>query len=432
MNARTRRIAATSRRASGLLAVALAALLLVIAAPACSRRRPAPTQPGPETLPPEVKAVWPPPRSSSVVAGTPYQVWAEFNFPLDSTTVDTLHVFFMIDTRRLKIRVEWNAALRRINVYPSDPLKVLQAYTVELSPKLLSATGVPLGKTYSWQFRTCSLRNPFPAYPGDGGLNLSPFATLRWVGNLPDDPAPSYYEVFAGRDPDAVAARTVPLLYRGPSDYYLPRARWPQDGAPIYWAVNSFNTEWGDRAVGPVWQFGTVAASTRMDSVKVILGSSGYSPSNTFGRCNDAEIIFGPGYNAALVWNLESLPITFRRNARLAGARMLLSAVPGYEATLDSSSTSLWSATTDWACDAIRLDGPPYANEAEGPVATGMHAGPSWIRFMSDTLTAHLEASVRHGGFYGYILRADRIVHCVSPTNTSTTRRPWLTLYYYR
>jgi hypothetical protein len=431
MNVRTRRIAATIRRASGLLAVALAALLLVLAAPACSRRRPAPTQPGPETLPPEVKAVWPPPRSGSVVAGAPYQVWAEFNFPLDSTTVDTLHVFFMIDTRRLKVRVGWNGALRRINVYPSDPLNVLQAYTVELSPKLRSATGVPLGKTYSWQFRTCSVRNPFLGNPGNGELDVSPFVTLAWVGNLPGEPWPSYYEVFAGRDSAAVAARTVPLLYRGRSEYYLPRARWPQNGAPIYWAVNAVNTEWGDRAVGPLWQFGTVAASTRVDSLKVIFGSSGYSPNNTLGRCNDAEIIFGPGYNAALVWYLESLPITFRRTARLAGARMLIASPIGYDAgAFDSSSTSLWSATTDWACDAIRLDGPPFANEAEGPLATGVHAGPSWIRFMSDPLTAHLEATIRHGGFYGYILRADRIVHCVSPTQT--VRRPYLMLYYYR
>jgi hypothetical protein len=432
MDARTRRIAATSRRARGLLAVALAALLLVLAAPACSRRRPSPTQPGPETLPPEVKAVWPPPRSGFVVAGAPYQVWAEFNLPLDPATVDTLHVFFMIDTRRLKIRVTWDSTLQRINVYSYEPLNVLQAYTVELSPRLRSATGVPLGKTYSWQFRTCSVRNPSPGNPGDGGLNVSPFALLWWVGNLPGDPPVSYYEVFAGRDRDAVAARAVPLLYRGPFEYYVPRTRWPQDGAPIYWAVNAVNMEWGDRAIGPVWQFGTVAASTRVDSVKVILGSSGYSPSNTYGRCDDAEIIFGPGYNAALVWNLKSLPITFRRTARLAGARMLIAAPAGYDAAFDSSSTTLWSATTDWACDAIRLDGPPFANEAEGPVATGVHAGPSWIRFMSDTLTAHLEATIRVGGFYGYILRADRLVHCLSPTTTLTTRRPWVTLYYYR
>ena len=43
-----------------------------------------------------------------------------------------------------------------------------------------------------------------------------------------------------------------------------------------------------------------------------------------------------------------------------------------------------------------------------------------------------MEAAARWGNVYGYVLRSDQVAHLLPPTTSVTTKRPALTLYYYR
>jgi len=342
--------------------------------------------------------------------------------------VTPLTVFLKIDTRRLSITVNWDAARRRIMLTPVSSVELMQTYTVVLSPDLRSASGVPFGKTWSWQFTVNSVRRPSAPQPPDGTMGESPFVSLAWSGNVGTD-GPAVYEVFAGRDSAAVAARSVPIVYAGPLTRILPPARWPQDG-PVYWAVNTVGQATRERLRGPVWRFTTVPASTPVDSLQVPLDFSAYAFYESQGWaatvCKGSNIIVGPGYNAGIVWVLGGVS----RSVRLSGARMTLSATAGYEGTLASSITSVWYATTRWDCIRTRPAGPPWTDEVNGQLATRQLDEPGRARFESDTLTAHLEACVRLSGYYGYVLRSNRVVYFASQTDQLL--RPTLTLYYYR
>ena len=413
------------RRARQLLAASAALALLLPMA--CGQRRTTPMQPEPVALSPEVTAVSPPPRSTFV----PYDslhIWAEFAAPLDSTSVSTLTVFLKIDTRRLAVAVTWDGAHRRIVLTPLSAVELQQTYTVVLAPDLRSASGVSLGTTWSWQFTVNSVRRPSAPQPPIGTVGESPFVSLAWTGNGSTDGA-AVYEVFAGRDSAAVAARSVPIVYAGALTRILPPTRWPQDG-PVYWAVNTVGQATRERLRGPVWRFTTVPASTPVDSLQVPLDYSAYSYYESQGWaatiCKGSNIIVGPGYNAGIVWDLSGVP----RTVRLADARMTLSAMAGYESALSASTTSIWYATTRWDCIRTRPNGPPWTDEVNGRLATRQLDAPGRARFESDTLTAHLEACVRLSGYYGYVLRSNRVVYLASQTDPFL--RPTLTLYYYR
>lgn len=417
--------AARRRRARHLLAASAALALLLPMA--CGQRRTTPMQPQLVPLSPEVTAVSPPPRCTFV----PYDslhIWAEFAAPLDSTSVSTLTVFLKIDTRRLAVAVTWDGARRRIVLTPLSAIELQQTYTVVLASDLRSASGVPLGKTWSWQFTVNSVRRPSAPQPPIGTVGESPFVSLAWTGNGSTDGA-AVYEVFAGPDSAAVAARSVPTVYAGPLTRILPPARWPQDG-PVYWAVNTVGQATRERLRGPVWRFTTVPASTPVDSLPVPLDFSAYAFYESQGWavyvCKGSNIIVGPGYNAGIVWDLSGVP----RTVRLAGARMTLSAMAGYEGALASGISSVWYATTRWDCIRTRPAGPPWTDEVNGRLATRQIDAPGRARFESDTLTAHLEACVRLSGYYGYVLRSNRVVYFAPQTDQLL--RPTLTLYYYR
>ncbi len=414
--------APAGRRAWEALTLALALL-----PGACSRHAPTPLQPQAPPPPLQIAAVSPPPRSSGVPCDS-LEIWAEFTEPLDSTTVTPLNVFFKIDTRRLPILVRWDGAHRRIVVTPLATIRLLQTYTVQLSPNLRSLSGAALGTSWSWQFTVNSVRRPTAPAPADGTAGESPFVALAWSGNGSGDGAASY-EVYAGTDSAAVAARAAPRLYAGSLTRILPRTRWAQD-RPVYWAVTSINALTGEHLRGPVWRFAAVSASLPVDSLQVPLGFSDYALRGVQGSvlavCQGTELVFGPSYVAGLAWNLGGVPSAIR----LAGARLVLSATPGNEASLAASATGLWYTTGTWQCARINLSGTPATNEADGHLAAGQADAPGRVRFESDTLTAHLEACVRLTGYYGYLLRASAEVHCASEADP--VRGPRLTLYYYR
>ncbi len=406
---------------------AIVTLLLALLPAACGRHRPAATQPTPLPPPLQVSAVWPPPRSTAV----PYdslEIWAEFTEPLDPTTVTPLNVFLKIDTRRLAVSVRWDGARRRIVVSPPDIVQLAQTYTVQLSPNLRSVTGVPLGSTWSWQFTVNSVRRPRGPVPANGTVGESPFSSLAWTGNGYGDGAASY-EVFAGRDSAAVAARALPVIYAGLLTHILPGARWPQDG-PVYWAVNTVSPTTGEHLRGPVWRFTTVPASLPVDSLQVPLSFTNYGWLNQDNWaqtvCKGSEFLIGSIYTSGIVWDFSGVP----RNVRLAGARMSVTASPGYENAVANSQLSIWYTLATWSCTRIVQGGTPQTIDPDGRLAWGRADTDGRVRFESDTLTSHIEACLRLTGYYGYMLRSNTLVSCA--TQTDLLRTPRLTLYLYR
>jgi hypothetical protein len=409
------------------MAAACGALACALLGAGCGRRA-APTQPAAAPLPPTVTALSPPPRS----VGVPYDsldIWAQFAEPLDPNSVSTTTVFLKIDTVRQPITVSWDAGRNRIVVRVNTTVQLQQTYTVVLSPNLRSAAGVPLGTSCLWQFTVNSVRRPRWPSPQDGQENESPFVALTWTGNSSAD-GPAVYEVYAGTDSTAVAARTAPRIYSGPlQTRFLPHARWPQDH-PVYWAVNTVSPTTGESLPGPVWRFTTDPPTTPVDSIEVPLDFCAYGYQNEWGWsssvCRGTLIMVGTGYNAGVSWDLSAIP----GGSHLAGARMFLSALGGFEGQLAAGALTLWYATSNWTCTRTYLYGPPSTDESNGQVAVGYVDVPGVARCESDTLTAYLESCVRYTGLRGFVLRSRGLLYLASQADPP--RKPRLTVYVYR
>ncbi len=371
---------------------------------------------------PAVLRVFPPPLSTFVRYDTAV-LWARFEEPLDSTTVNARNVFLKIDEGRYPITVAWDPDSNRILIRPRDPLLLMQTYTVELSSNLRSAGGVPLGQTYRWQFTTNSLRDLSSPRPADGATGESPFAMLAWSGN---EGLTVGYDLYAGADSAAVAARTLPPVVHLSGNLWLPRSRWPT-ATRNWWCLTATNWVTGEMLQGPVWRFDTVdPAAARVDSIILPAERWGWAtrilPSRT--DCVRFEFISGPGYTCAIAWGLAGQP------ARLADARIVLSTTEAYAGALPTD-VALLGMSRDFEDCTINFTGPPDADDVLGRLATGAATAPRTLVFSSDLLTAHLEASTRYGNFRGYMLRSYAEVRYVSPTGLETDRWPALVLYYY-
>ncbi len=378
--------------------------------------------------PPQVTAVSPAPRAAFVLYDST-AIWAEFATALDSATVSPLNVYLKVDTRRVPVAVSWEAARRRVHVTPLVVLDLNQTYTVELSPNLSTADGVPLGQKYSWQFTTNSLRRPASPAPAAGTAGESPFAPLKWGGN--ETTGPVSYEVYAGDDSAAVAERRVSLLYSGTAAIFVPRTRWRQDAA-TWWAVTAVNLVTHEQLRGAAWRFSALAASTPVDSAVAVNLFAGYAYLDSYGRsrasCGFDQFSCGPAMNAGARWDFGAFPTS----AKLAGARLELWAYPGYEDTLAQSTVTAWYALASWLCSQSVVGGIPVTDERDGRLATGMLVESGRLRLESDALAAHLQATIRYGTFYGYVLRASRAVRFASPIHPNMGLRPLLRLYFYR
>jgi hypothetical protein len=408
-----RRSAAPVRRAIVLLAA--------LALGGCAKHaRVAPTASAPPP-PPGILAVSPTPRS--VFTDYAADIWAECAEDLDAATVTTRNVYLKLDTVRIPISVSWEPATRRIHLRPLVTLALLTTYTVELSPNLESAAGVPLGTAYRWQFTTTSVRHPSAPFPADRSVE-SPFTTLAWAGNE-TTPGALAYEVYVGPDSMLVAARTQPFVYRGARALVLPRTRWIEHGAN-FWSVTIDNATAGERSNGPVWRFDTPVTDAPIDSVAIAASVFGYrrTGGNT-GGCSTPELLAGGGYFAGIVWALNQQPQTLR----LAGVRMDLTATPPYADSLPGD-VSVWLTNAAMGCNTTALTS-FLTDEVNGHLASGTLIGPRRVRFESDTLIAHIQASIRLRTFFGYMFRAKPLIHFESPQGVEPAAAPVLKLYYY-
>ena len=363
--------------------------------------------------------MYPPPRSVLVDYLT--DIWAQFDRKLDPATVNGKTVYLKLDTTRLPAVVSYDSTAQRIHVHSTNPLTLLTTYTIEVSANVRAADGEPFTNGYLWQFTTQSVRHPTNPFPADGGED-SPFVTVNWGGNE-TTPGPLIYELYAGLDSAAVAARTAPLVYRGPATQVVPQVRWHEFGTN-YWSITVENPAQGERYNGPVWRFRTPAASVPVDSVDIANGDFGYMsiiPQRTF--CQTGEIITGPNYRSFQGWQLVNLPSPLR----FARARWLLSSTVASQDSL-AGGVNVYGAFTSPACG-FRVSGNPNFVQ---PLAVGVpEADPRTMRLESDYLTAYLEASVRRGGFLGYFLVSGRVVHFVSAFGNEAAYKPNLRIWTY-
>lgn len=405
------------RRVAGLALVAALTL-------ACERRVAAPTAPPVVPHPSRIAAVFPPARGAGVFYET--AIWVEFTAAVDTATISDRTVFFKADTRRLPATLSWDPAKRRLGIAPRDRLGLRKTYTIELSAALRFEDGSPLGVLYSWQFTTNSLRRPSGPLPTDGRPGQSPFVALRWSGLTELSAGTITYEIHAGADSATAADPGSPAWGSTPAPPFVPRARWRQDGAN-YWAVHAINGATGERLVGPVWRFSTFPADAAYDSIAVAFIDWNWTEaSNQVQHCAGDSFVTGPAMMSTMRWSLGPPDST----VRLVGAAIDLSPrLPGIPAL---AGPSVWETNTTFAGCALGYPGPPSTSELNGKLADAVVLNPERIRFSSDALSAHVEATRRLGGRFGYIFRSPFRRSYYGGGSGGPTLRATLWMYLYR
>src|SRR5262249_52332587 len=119
---------------------------------------------------------------------------------------------------------------------------------------------------------------------------------------------------------------------------------------------------------------------------------------------------------------------------RITGAAIDLS--PRYASVAAVVGPSVWySQFSFFGCaHGVPGVGGPTTDEtgSKGKLADAVVLSPTRIRFQSDALSAHIEATRRLGGLYGYLFRADRRRSYFGPGAGSPAVRAVMWLYLYR
>jgi len=390
--------------------VALGAAVLVFAG--CTKKVAAPPPP-PEPLPPGVAEVFPAPRATGVFYDT--DIWVRFTTALDPSSVNDRNVFLKLDTQRLVVDLTYEPAMNRIRIRPRGELLLRRTYTIELTPRLETAEGGVLGQTLISQFTTNGLRRFQAPLPDSASAAESPFVTLFWTPT-PATGGSISYQIYAGLDSAAVAARTGPAIERRTA-FYLPGARWPA-GARVYWAVTAINETASEMLDSPVWWFDTVAESTPIDSLTVT--ASAWAAASPNGRRCHSSLQCGGSWNCALQWHFDGLP----DNLRLAGCLMRL--VPSVSFGVEDRNARLHAIVDPWSECEMQYGGPPTPALETLVQGTFYAAGPRRYEFVSDSLTTYVETLIRKPEYYGFMLFLDG-----TTTFADISSIP-VKVYYYR
>jgi hypothetical protein len=416
--------------ASALAGLATLLTLGLAAGSGCSSRGTPPPAPAPPT-PPQVASTVPAARATGVLYDT--DVAVVFATPMNAATLTTSNVFLKQDTRRIPISLAWNAAQLTLKVIPQVALELQRTYTVEFSANVLAEDGTSFGPDgWFFQFTTNSLRRPLTPRPAPGTTGESPFVLLSWDSTETGHGAISY-QVWAGSDSAAVAVRSGTALATISRASYLPVARWPLEGT-TFWAVTVLNGSTGEQLLGDVQRFTTLAASTPMDSIAIPASDYGWNsqaanqqfPSQ---NCLQDSIVSLPGFQAWFQFSFAALPA----DVHLAEARLEASVFDQNIPRITTGQMQLWSSAQGWLHPCKPglnfLSDLPKLDRQMAPVRG---VGGARIVYSSDLLAAHVEASVRRGGFYGYMFASQQRVAYVTPHLGNPARAPYLKLYYFR
>ncbi|HKQ57133.1 MAG TPA: Ig-like domain-containing protein [Candidatus Eisenbacteria bacterium] len=406
---------------AGVAGLALAAALAL----ACGRKVTAPIETPPTPPPAVVEAVYPPARATLVIYDTP--VWVQFALAVDTSTVNARTVFFKDETRRIPSALTWDPATRRLTIVPDEPLRLRQTYTVELSRDIRFADESVLGENYLWQFTINSLRRIESPTPMDDQTYESPFCALRWQGTIDPGVGPVTYELHASTDSAQAADPNGTPLAILTAPEFVPHSRWAQD-RPNYWSIHALNIQTGERLVGPVWRFSTFPADAPYDSIPApVLDWDWVERAPIIRqRCTEDSIAMSPNITSTIRWDLGPPDTTVRL------AKVAIELSPRYAAHTAVAIPSVWAAANDWVHCVQFPDGPPFPDEVFGKLADCMVVSPTRIRFSSDTLAAHVEATRRLGGRHGYLFRSGLRRTYFGPGAGNVNVRAVMWLYIYR
>ena len=377
-------------------------------------------------LPPDITATSPPARSFHVSTET--AIWADFDRPLDTGTVDTRHIALKIDTRRLPVSISYDAPHHRIVIVPATELALLTTHTVEFQPGLRTADGDSLGQTYFWQFTTLGVRRPRAPYPPDSSTGESPFVELLWQGTE-STAGGIAYDLFAGTDSSGVANRTVPSTPLT-TERFLPTSRWPQD-TRIYWSLRTSNLATGEQLEGPVWRFDPLPSSTPVDSVVVPLNNWWYgNPANltTYSYfCQPPKLVAGSNFDNLEQWDFGALG----PGTRLAATALMLTPTVTYRDGLTRGLSVRSLLSTGRAC-ASSTKAPFDVPKDNLVLATPIVLSDQRLRLGSDALAAVVESMIRRGTLDANVLRAtSRIEFMASGGGLTDPNAPRLMVYVY-
>jgi hypothetical protein len=387
--------------------------VLAAAFAACSQKTTVEPVPG---APPRVTAVQPAARTTAY----PYdgQIWALFDRALDPKSVDSTTVFLKQDTQRIPSKISYEPTSRRIVVAPRVLLGLQKAYTVIVSSRVLGKDGVALGQDYMWQFVTSSIRRAAYERPSPDTL-ASPVAYLKW--SIPESaPGTLVFELYAGPDSAAIAARSVPYVYRGSAATFLPREYWPA-GARTYWSVTTYHVQSGERLDSPVTSFPVYPADApTLDLSLTVQDWGGLQQGLRTQYCNATVLNIGPTWSAGMHFPLGNYPFI----TNIAHVRVTMSAVAP---NANIPGVGINATTAAWTACAAGYPGPPYADQA-GPLALATTVNGTDLVFDSAALAAHVEAMKRSASYSGFAFTcpAGQV-----PVITNGLPQPTMVLTYY-
>ncbi len=342
-------------------------------------------------LPPHVTGVFPAARSGKIDYDT--AIWARFDEPLDSTTVNTTNIYLKIDTRRIPIDVALVDTARRVVLRPRQPLDIRRTHTIEITPRVRTRAGHGFKDTFFWQFTTLSVRRIETPVPGAGATGRSPMEPLLW-DSTETSAGPIQYRLYVGTDSSQVAAgaaHTEDLV----RSWYLPTIHW-DPGTPWYWKVRVQNEDTGDESTGPVWRF-DVHDATAIDSLTLTVGNNGTWDKNfRVWRC--ATVTSGASYGPETQFDFSGVD----SGLVVAGAKLRLQT----SSRIDPARTfpQVWEISQPWIPCNPSFATPPAADP---PLADGFKDADGNMAFQSDLLAAQIQARVRrYPQFHDYTFRS--------------------------
>ena len=244
------------------------------------------------------------------------------------------------------------------------------------------------------------------------------------MGSIPGTPQ---FQIYAGPDSAAVAARGVAPLATSATTIWYPRARWPEN-AVTYWSVRAINLATGEFLDSPVWSFRTLDPLAHTQQTVVLTANmSGWQLESTRNSrsCSQGTLTCGPGYFTAVRWELSALPV----GSRIADVELRLTATTGTAHLLPGGLTAWATLAPIEVCS--MFDYPPRVDEANGQVASATSVAGPVATLKSDALAAHVEAARRFPGFNGYRIRSSVLLGLVSSSSSEAGQRPQLSVTYY-
>lgn len=377
----------------------------------------------------------PAPRADQVAYDTPITV--DFAAEMDASTLTPTNVFLKLDTQRSPITTQYDAAARRLAVTPVAPLQLRRTYTIELGPGVHTADGGGFANGgWFFQFTTNSARRPLSPRPRAGDAGESPYVMTTWDSTEVSAGAITY-DLWTGVDSAAIAARVGTRTATITRARWLPTTAWAL-GQKNYWSVTVINGTTGERLLGPVQSFTTLPLGTPEDSVISKADQAGYnyiiggvSPIYPYQYCSGDSIASAPGTQGWMTFPLSALPA----DVHVASARIEVYTYDHYVARVPNTVMTLWSSQHSWPLPCrSSVQYPDWLPVKDQAVAFGRQESGRRLVYMSDLLAAHVEASVRRGGFYGYEFVSSQRLAYVSPRtlDNNSAYFPYLKIHYYR